>query len=219
MLNNSQKDFIRRHIGPSEKDQEKMLKDLNFKSLDEFINSTIPEKIQFKGELNIGEPNSEYEALRKLKVISKKNQIYSNFIGMGYYGTYTPYVILRNILENPGWYTSYTPYQPEVAQGRLEMLLNFQQMIVDFTGMDIANASLLDEGTAAAEAMGLSHRLNKSDSNLVFVSENCHPQTINVIQTRAEPMGLKVLVGNEDKILEKLKEDIVCGILQYPGIL
>ena len=219
MLHNSQKDFIRRHIGPSEKDQEKMLKDLNFKSLDEFINSTIPEKIQFKGELNIGEPNSEYEALRKLKAISKKNQIYSNFIGMGYYGTYTPYVILRNILENPGWYTSYTPYQPEVAQGRLEMLLNFQQMIVDFTGMDIANASLLDEGTAAAEAMGLSHRLNKSDSNLVFVSENCHPQTIDVIQTRAEPMGLKVLVGNEDKVLEQLKEDIVCGVLQYPGTL
>ena len=119
MLHNSQKDFIKRHIGPSKKDQEKMLKDLNFKSLDEFINSTIPEKIQFKGELNIGEPNSEYEALRKLKAISKKNQIYSNFIGMGYYGTYTPYVILRNILENPGWYTSYTPYQPEVAQGRL----------------------------------------------------------------------------------------------------
>ena len=137
MLHNSQKDFIRRHIGPSNNEQQKMLKDLNFKSLDEFINSTIPEKIQFKGELNIGEPNSEYEALRKLKAISKKNQIYSNFIVMGYYGTYTPYVILRNILENPGWYTSYTPYQPEVAQGRLEMLLNFQQMIVDFTGMDI----------------------------------------------------------------------------------
>ena len=168
MLHNSQKDFIGRHIGPSDNDQQKMLKDLNFKSLDDLINSTVPEKIQFKGELNIGDSNSEYEALRKLKAISKKNQIYSNFIGMGYYGTYTPYVILRNILENPGWYTSYTPYQPEVAQGRLEMLLNFQQMVVDLTGMDIANASLLDEGTAAAEAMGLSHRLNKSDSNLVF---------------------------------------------------
>ena len=112
-----------------------------------------------------------------------------------------PYVILRNILENPGWYTSYTPYQPEVAQGRLEMLLNFQQMIIDFTGMDIANASLLDEGTAAAEAMGLSHRLNKKDSKKVFVSENCHPQTIDVIKTRAEPMGLKVIVGDEDKVL------------------
>ena len=219
MLHNSEKDFIKRHIGPSEDDQSKMLKKLNYKSLDDLINSTVPEKIQFKGELNIGESNSEYEALRKLKAISKKNEIYSNFIGMGYYGTYTPYVILRNILENPGWYTSYTPYQPEVAQGRLEMLLNFQQMIVDFTGMDIANASLLDEGTAAAEAMGLSYRLDKSDSNLVFVSENCHPQTVEVIRTRAEPMGLKVLVGNEDKVLEQLKEDIVCGILQYPGTL
>ena len=198
MLHNSEKDFIKRHIGPSEEDQSKMLKKLNYKSLDDLIDNTVPEKILFKGELNIGESNSEYEALRKLKAISKKNQIYSNFIGMGYYGTYTPYVILRNILENPGWYTSYTPYQPEVAQGRLEMLLNFQQMIVDFTGMDIANASLLDEGTAAAEAMGLSYRLDKGDSNLVFVSENCHPQTIEVIKTRAEPMGLKVLVGNED---------------------
>ncbi len=168
MLHNSQKDFLKRHIGPSDEDQNKMLKELNFKSLDDLIKSTVPEKIQLKDELNIGESNSEYEALRKLKAISKKNQIYSNFIGMGYYGTYTPYVILRNILENPGWYTSYTPYQPEVAQGRLEMLLNFQQMIVDFTGMDIANASLLDEGTAAAEAMGLSHRLNKKDSNLVL---------------------------------------------------
>ena len=219
MLHNPQKDFLRRHIGPSKEDQSKMLKTLNYLSLDDLIANTVPEKIHYKGELNIGESNSEYEALRKLKGISKKNKIFSNFIGMGYYGTYTPYVILRNILENPGWYTSYTPYQPEVAQGRLEMLLNFQQMIVDFTGMDIANASLLDEGTAAAEAMGLSHRLNKKESNLVFVSENCHPQTIDVIQTRAEPMGLKVLVGDETKVLNQLKEDLVCGILQYPGTL
>ena len=142
MLHNSQKDFIRRHIGPSNNEQQKMLKELNFKSLDDLINSTVPDKIQFKGELNIGEPNSEYEALRKLKSISKKNQIYSNFIGMGYYGTYTPYVILRNILENPSWYTSYTPYQPEVAQGRLEMLLNFQQMIVDFTAVSYTHLTL-----------------------------------------------------------------------------
>ena len=219
MLPNSEKDFLKRHIGPSKEDQSKMLKELNFKSLDDLIKSTVPEKIKFEGELNIGDSNSEYEALRKLRTISKKNQVYSNFIGMGYYGTYTPYVILRNILENPGWYTSYTPYQPEVAQGRLEMLLNFQQMIVDFTGMDIANASLLDEGTAAAEAMGLSYRLDKSESNLVFVSENCHPQTIEVVRTRAEPMGLNVLVGSEDKVLEQLKEYIVCGVLQYPGTL
>jgi glycine dehydrogenase len=216
MLKSSQKDFIKRHIGPSEADQQKMLNELGFDNLDELISKTVPEKILLKEDLGIGEPNSEYEALRKLKVISKQNRIYSNFIGMGYYGTYTPYVILRNILENPGWYTSYTPYQPEVAQGRLEMLLNFQQMIIDFTGLDIANASLLDEGTAAAEAVGLSYRICKNDSNIVFVSKDCHPQTIDVIKTRAEPLGLTVLVGDE---ATDIKEDIVCGILQYPGTL
>ena len=216
MLKSSQKDFIKRHIGPSEGDQQKMLNELGFDNLDELISKTVPEKILLKEDLGIGEPNSEYEALRKLKVISKQNRIYSNFIGMGYYGTYTPYVILRNILENPGWYTSYTPYQPEVAQGRLEMLLNFQQMIIDFTGLDIANASLLDEGTAAAEAVGLSYRICKNDSNIVFVSKDCHPQTIDVIKTRAEPLGLTVVVGDE---ATDIKEDIVCGILQYPGTL
>ena len=216
MLKSSQKDFIKRHIGPSEADQQKMLNELGFDSLDDLISKTVPEKILLKEDLGIGEPNSEYEALRKLKVISKQNRIYSNFIGMGYYGTYTPYVILRNILENPGWYTAYTPYQPEVAQGRLEMLLNFQQMIIDFTGLDIANASLLDEGTAAAEAVGLSYRICKNDSNIVFVSKDCHPQTIDVIKTRAEPLGLTVVVGDE---ASDIKEDIVCGILQYPGTL
>jgi len=218
MLHNSQKDFIRRHIGPKKKDEQEMLSKLGYKSLSELINNTVPEKILLKDVLSIGEPNSEYEALRKLKAISKKNQIYSNFIGMGYYGTYTPNVIVRNILENPGWYTSYTPYQPEVAQGRLEMLLNFQQMIMDFTGMDIANASLLDEGTAVAEAMGLSHRLNKKDSKIVFVSNDCHPQTIDIVKTRAEPMGLKVIIGKDNEI-DKISEDIICGILQYPGTL
>ena len=216
MLKSSQKDFIKRHIGPSKADQQKMLNALGFDSLDELISKTVPEKILLKEDLGIGEPNSEYEALRKLKVISKQNRIYSNFIGMGYYGTYTPYVILRNILENPGWYTAYTPYQPEVAQGRLEMLLNFQQMIIDFTGLDIANASLLDEGTAAAEAVGLSYRICKNESNIVFVSKDCHPQTIDVIKTRAEPLGLTVVVGDE---ANDIKEDIVCGILQYPGTL
>jgi len=216
MLKNAQKDFIQRHIGPSEKEQETMLQELGYKSLDELIKKTVPEKILSKDSLEIGDPNSEYKALRKLKNISKKNKIFSSFIGMGYYGTYTPYVILRNILENPGWYTSYTPYQPEVAQGRLEMLLNFQQMIIDFTGMDIANASLLDEGTAAAEAMGLSYRLSKSETKKVFVSKNCHPQTIDVIKTRAEPLGLEIIVGDEDK---DINENIVCGILQYPGTL
>jgi len=216
MLKNAQKDFIQRHIGPSIDEQNVMLKELGYQNLDDLIKDTVPEKILLKDDLDIGDPNSEYKALRKLKDISKKNKIYSSFIGMGYYGTYTPYVILRNILENPGWYTSYTPYQPEVAQGRLEMLLNFQQMIIDFTGMDIANASLLDEGTAAAEAMGLSYRISKSESKKVFVSKNCHPQTIDVIKTRAEPLGLEIIVGDEDK---DIKEDIICGIIQYPGTL
>ncbi|NQW07736.1 MAG: aminomethyl-transferring glycine dehydrogenase, partial [Candidatus Pelagibacter sp.] len=216
MLKSSQKDFIKRHIGPSEVEQSFMLKELGFKNLDELIKKTVPEKILLKEDLEIGEPHSEYEALRKLKEISKKNKINSNFIGMGYYGTFTPHVILRNILENPGWYTSYTPYQPEVAQGRLEMLLNFQQMIIDFTGMDIANASLLDEGTAAAEAVELSYRVSKNDSNKVFVSKDCHPQTIDVIKTRAEPMGLEVIVGDE---YNDITEEIVCGIIQYPGTL
>ncbi len=216
MLKNAQKDFIQRHIGSSKEDQKIMLKELGYKDLDELISKTVPEKILSKENLSIGDPNSEYKALRKLKNISKKNKVYSSFIGMGYYGTYTPYVILRNILENPGWYTSYTPYQPEVAQGRLEMLLNFQQMIIDFTGMDIANASLLDEGTAAAEAVGLSYRLCKNNTKIVFVSKNCHPQTIDVIKTRAEPLGLKITVGDEDK---DINENIICGILQYPGTL
>ncbi len=218
MLHNSEKDFIKRHIGLSKKDEKTMLSDLGYKSLNALIEDTVPSKILFKDLLSIGDPNSEYEGLRKLRSISKKNQIYSNFIGMGYYGTYTPNVIVRNILENPGWYTSYTPYQPEVAQGRLEMLLNFQQMIIDFTGMDIANASLLDEGTAAAEAMGLSHRLDKKDNKIVFISNDCHPQTIEVVKTRSEPLGLKVIVGN-DEDLSNISEDIICGILQYPGTL
>ncbi len=218
MLHNSEKDFIKRHIGLSKKDEKTMLSGLGYKSLNELIEDTVPNKILFKDLLSIGDPNSEYEGLRKLRSISKKNQIYSNFIGMGYYGTYTPNVIVRNILENPGWYTSYTPYQPEVAQGRLEMLLNFQQMIIDFTGMDIANASLLDEGTAAAEAMGLSHRLDKKDNKIVFISNDCHPQTIEVVKTRSEPLGLKVVIGN-DEDLSNISEDIICGILQYPGTL
>ena len=216
MLKNAQKDFIKRHIGPSEKDQKIMLQKLGYKNLEELISKTVPEKILLKESLSIGDSNSEYKALRKLKNISKKNKVFSSFIGMGYYGTYTPYVILRNILENPGWYTSYTPYQPEVAQGRLEMLLNFQQMIIDFTGMDIANASLLDEGTAAAEAMGLSYRISKNESKKVFVSKNCHPQTIDIIKTRAEPLGLKIIIGDEDK---DINESIICGIIQYPGTL
>ena len=219
MLKSSQKDFIKRHIGPSEADQQKMLNELGFDSLDDLISKTVPEKILLKEDLGIGEPNSEYEALRKLKVISKQNRIYSNFIGMGYYGTYTPYVILRNILENPGWYTAYTPYQPEIAQGRLEALLNFQTMICDLTKMEIANASLLDEGTAAAEAMIMmfnnrSKKQKSVDEKKFFVDSNILPQTLSVLQTRANPLNIEITIGNIESISEN---DFFGCIIQYPG--
>ena len=153
MIDDTSKEFIKRHIGPSEQDQKKILNYIGSKSIDQLMIDTVPNNILLKEQLKINQSMSESDALKKLKSISKKNETFRNFIGMGYYNCLTPNVIIRNILENPGWYTSYTPYQPEVAQGRLEMLLNFQQMIIDFTGMDIANASLLDESTAAAEAV------------------------------------------------------------------
>ena len=219
MIDNNSKEFIYRHIGPTETEQEIMLKELGYNSLEDLMKNTVPEKILLKNELKIEEPLSENDALKKLKTISKQNKIFRNFIGMGYYNTFTPNVILRNILENPGWYTSYTPYQPEVAQGRLEMLLNFQQLIIDLTGMDIANASLLDEATAAAEAVGLSQRLDKSNSKKIFVSSSCNPQTIDLIKTRIEPFGLELIIGNEKSDLQNISENIVCGVLSYPGTL
>ena len=219
MIDNNSKEFIYRHIGPTETEQEIMLKEVGYNSLEELMKNTVPEKILLKDELNIEEPLSENDALKKLKTISKQNKIFRNFIGMGYYNTFTPNVILRNILENPGWYTSYTPYQPEVAQGRLEMLLNFQQLIIDLTGMDIANASLLDEATAAAEAVGLSQRLDKNNSKKIFVSNSCNPQTIDLIKTRTEPFGLELIIGDEKSDLQNIKENIVCGVLSYPGTL
>jgi glycine dehydrogenase len=219
MIDNNSKEFIYRHIGPSEEEQQKILKSVGYKTLENLMDNTVPEKILLKDDLKIDEPLSENDALKKLKSISKQNIIFRNFIGMGYYNSFTPNVILRNILENPGWYTSYTPYQPEVAQGRLEMLLNFQQLIIDLTGMDIANASLLDEATATAEAVGLSQRLDKNNSKKIFVSNSCNPQTIDLIKTRTEPFGLELIVGNEKEDLNKIKEDIVCGVLAYPGTL
>ena len=219
MIDDNSKEFIARHIGPSHEDQEKMLQTVGAKSLDDLMKNTVPEKILLSEELKVNDPISENDALKKLKSISKKNEIFRNFIGMGYYNTFTPNVILRNILENPGWYTSYTPYQPEVAQGRLEMLLNFQQVITDLTGMDIANASLLDESTAAAEAVGLSQRIDKNNSIHVFVSSDCNPQTIDLIKTRTEPFGLKLLIGNQKDFLSNINDKLVCGVLPYPGTL
>ena len=192
-----------------------MLDSVGYKSMEQFIKDIVPSSILEDEQLDLRDSVSEQKALDILKGIASKNTVNKSYIGMGYYGTYTPNVVLRNILENPGWYTSYTPYQPEVAQGRLEMLLNFQQMITDLTNMDIANASLLDESTAAAEAVALCQRINKEDAKIVFVSENCNPQTIDVIRTRAEPFGLHVMVGTFD-MLETIKDNILCGIISYP---
>ena len=219
MIEDNSKEFIGRHIGPSDNDEKKMLEIVGAKSLTDLIKKTVPENILLKEDLKINKPLSENDALKKLKAISKKNEYFRNFIGMGYYNTITPNVILRNILENPGWYTSYTPYQPEVAQGRLEMLLNFQQLIMDLTGMDIANASLLDEGTAAAEAVGLCHRIDKNNSKKIFVSSSCNPQTIDIIKTRAEPFGLELIIGDEKEVLPSIEEKLVCGVISYPGTL
>ena len=219
MIDDTSQEFIGRHIGPSKDDRKKMLDHIGSKSLDQLIRDTVPENILLKSELKISESLSESEALKKLKIISQKNETFRNFIGMGYYNCFTPHVILRNILENPGWYTSYTPYQPEVAQGRLEMLLNFQQLIIDLTDMDIANASLLDEATAAAEAVGLSQRVSKNDSKKVFVSETCNPQVIELIKTRIEPFGLELLVGNQKDFLKNLNGELICGVLAYPDTL
>ena len=216
MTDNRNREFIRRHIGPSINEQKQMLSYLGFSSLDEFIKKIVPEKIIENKSLDIDEPVSEHEALNQLKQIASQNKIFKSFIGMGYYGTYTPNVILRNILENPGWYTSYTPYQPEVAQGRLEMLLNFQQMVMDLTGMDIANASLLDEATAAAEAVALCQRVDKNKLNKIFISKNCNPQTIDVVKTRAEPFNLEVIIGNDEDI-SSVEGDVLCALYQYPN--
>ncbi len=216
MIDDTTKEFINRHIGPSIKDQKKILEYIGSNSLEQLIKDTVPENILLQEDLKINSSLSESEALKKLKLISQKNETFRNFIGMGYYNCFTPHVVLRNILENPGWYTSYTPYQPEVAQGRLEMLLNFQQMIIDLTGMDIANASLLDEATAAAEAVGLAQRVNKNNSKKIYVSDGCNPQTIDLIKTRAEPFGLELLVGNQKDYIKNIKDEIICGVIAYP---
>src|SRR5712672_4842095 len=177
--------FARRHIGPNEEEVRAMLRDVGFDSLGALIDATVPKDIRLKRQLNLPEAKSEGEALVELRAIAQKNEIARSFIGTGYYDCITPPVIQRNILENPGWYTAYTPYQAEIAQGRLEALLNFQQMIIDLTALDIANASMLDEATAAAEAMALCHAAaggaDPGRRKAFFVADNCHPQTIAVV--------------------------------------
>ncbi|MBR9842955.1 MAG: aminomethyl-transferring glycine dehydrogenase [Rhodobacteraceae bacterium] len=204
----------RRHIGPSPEEMAEMLGVVGAESLDALIGDTVPKSIRQEAPLAFGKPLSERELLYKMRVTASKNKVLTSLIGQGYHGTVTPPAIQRNILENPAWYTAYTPYQPEISQGRLEALLNFQTMISDLTGLEVANASLLDEATACAEAMTMAQRVSKSKANAFFVDRDCHPQNIAVIQTRAKPLGIEVIVGNPDK----MEADKVFGaIFQYPG--
>ena len=209
-------DFIGRHIGPDDRQIEAMLATLGARSLDELLDRVVPEAIRKSDALDLPGPISEQEALDRLRGIARRNRIFTSLIGMGYHPTVTPPVILRNVLENPGWYTAYTPYQPEIAQGRLEALLNFQQMVMDLTGMEMANASMLDEATAAAEAMAMARRQQrKNSSDTFFVSRHCHPQTIAVVRTRAEHYGFDVVVG--DPATDLARESYFGALLQYPG--
>ncbi|GAA3636621.1 aminomethyl-transferring glycine dehydrogenase [Flavivirga jejuensis] len=212
--------FALRHIGPREDDQNLMLKTLGINTLDQLIYETIPDDIRLKNGLKLEAPMTEHEYLLHIHELSKKNKAYKTYIGLGYHPTILPAVIQRNILENPGWYTAYTPYQAEIAQGRLEALLNFQTMVIDLTGMEIANASLLDESTAAAEAMSLLFAVRERDQkkagiNKFFVSKNILPQTLSLLQTRATPIGIALVVGDEETF--DFSSEFFGAILQYPG--
>ena len=204
----------RRHIGPSPEEMAQMLERLGLDSLDHLIDETVPEAIRQADPLSFGKPKSERELMHHMRKLASKNQVLVSLIGQGYHGTVTPPAIQRNILENPAWYTAYTPYQPEISQGRLEALLNFQTMISDLTGLEVANASLLDEATACAEAMTMAQRVSKSKARAFFVDRDCHPQNIAVIKTRAAPLGIEVIVGNPDKMAASA---VFAAVFQYPG--
>ena len=210
-----QDQFKLRHIGVSADDIDRMLKSLGFSSLDALIDATIPQAIRLNHPLKLPPGKTEIEALGQLQAIVSSNLVYRSFIGMGYYNCITPPVIQRNIFENPGWYTAYTPYQAEIAQGRLEALLNFQTMIIELTGLEIANASLLDEGTAAAEAMAMSYDVSKSKADAFFVSKGCHPQTIEVLKTRAKPLGIELIIANHQEF--NFDRPIFGALLPYPA--
>ena len=206
--------FVERHIGPNEDDIKWMLEKMGLESIEELINFSVPKSIRSKEKLTIGSGISEKTLIEKLKIIAEKNVLMKSYIGMGYYNCITPPVIQRNILENPGWYTQYTPYQAEISQGRLEALINFQTMVCDFTALPISNASLLDEATAAAEAMIMAFRMSKN-GNIFLVSNNCHPQTIDVLKTRSEPLGISIKIQNEDDFV--FNHQVFGSIIQYPG--
>src|SRR5689334_9947552 len=207
--------FVRRHIGPSPRGVAAMLEAVGAKSLGDLMGETLPGTIRQKAPLALGAALSETEALAHMGELAEQNQLFTSLIGQGYSGTILPAVIQRNILENPAWYTAYTPYQPEISQGRLEALFNFQTMIADLTGLDIANASLLDEATAAAEAMALAERSAQVTTKSFFVDREVHPQTLAVLKTRAEPLGWTLIVG--DPLTELARADVFGALLQYPG--
>jgi glycine dehydrogenase len=211
---NNHSEFTQRHVGSSADEQQQMLDALKLASLDQLIEKTVPGSIRLDDALDMDQGVSETAALSELRALADQNKVNKSYIGMGYYNTKVPFVILRNVLENPGWYTAYTPYQPEIAQGRLEALLNYQQMVMDITGMALANASLLDEATAAAEAMTLCKRANRKKSNTYFVSTDVHPQTIDVIKTRAQYFGYDIVVDSADKLADY---DVFGAQLQYPA--
>ena len=208
--------FVRRHIGPSPSDIEAMLDELGLDSLDRLVDETVPPSIRLGRELALGAERGESEFLEDFRRLAAKNRPLKSLVGLGYHGTHTPGVILRNILENPGWYTQYTPYQAEISQGRLEALLNFQTMVADLCALPLANASLLDEGTAAAEALCLCHRELRGKKNTFFVSELCHPQTIAVVETRAQALGIEVVVGDHETF-DPTSVDLAACLLQYPA--
>ena len=208
--------FVDRHVGPDSRDIEEMLAVLGVRNLDELIDRTVPAAIRLQRALDLPPGRSEFGLLRDLEEIAAKNQVFRSYIGMGYSDTVTPPVIQRNILENPGWYTQYTPYQPEISQGRLEALLNYQTMVEDLTGLPVANASLLDEGTAAAEAMTMFHNVAPNAGNAFFIAQDCHPQTIEVVRTRALPFGIEIVVG-DPATFDPGKQKIFGALLQYPA--
>src|SRR5438477_2778523 len=207
--------FVRRHIGPSPRDIDAMLETVGAKSLAALMGQTLPSSIRQKAPLDLGRALSETEALTHMGELAAQNQVFTSLIGQGYSGTILPAVIQRNILENPAWYTAYTPYQPEISQGRLEALFNFQTMICDLTGLDVANASLLDEATAAAEAMALAHRSANAKSDTFFVDRDVHPQTLAVLRTRGEALGWSLVIG--DPLTELGGSGVFGALLQYPG--
>ncbi|HSL70335.1 MAG TPA: hypothetical protein VK864_08845, partial [Longimicrobiales bacterium] len=206
--------FVRRHIGPGESEVRDMLQTLGYASLDELIDTVIPSAIRYRAELQTGPATPEFQAMSELRELAAQNRIYRSYLGMGYHGCITPAVIQRNILENPGWYTAYTPYQAEISQGRLEALLTFQTVVIDLTALPIANASLLDEATAAAEAMSMAHAVVGGGRSVFFVSELCHPQTIDVARTRARARGWEIVVGNHESF--DFTPAVFGALVQYP---